>query len=116
MTRHPDPTYALCGSGWSAASNTAATKGPEMTTKRKKKDVARRRAQAKSQAAKKSAPRTTPGRSDVASGLSTQVPRPRVTAYNQLTVFPVFPDRGEAGPPEGSPGEYDVTFTLGVPG
>ena len=52
----------------------------------------------------------------MASGLSTQVPRPRVTAYNQLTVVPVFPDRGEAGPPEGSPGEYDVTFTLGVPG
>ena len=44
-----------------------------------------------------------------------EIPRPRVTEYNEITVVPVFPS-GEAGPPSGSPGSYEVAFVLGVPG
>jgi hypothetical protein len=44
-----------------------------------------------------------------------QLPRPRVTEFNAVTVVPVFPG-GEAGPPSGSPGPYDIVFVLGVPG
>lgn len=43
------------------------------------------------------------------------IPRPRVTEYNEITVVPVFL-HGEAGPPSGSPGPYEVAFVLGVPG
>ncbi len=44
-----------------------------------------------------------------------EIPRPRVTEYNQITIVPVFAD-GEAGPPSGSVGRYEVVFVLGVPG
>jgi len=44
-----------------------------------------------------------------------EIPRPRVTEYNAITVGPVVA-QGEAGPPSGSPGQYDVVFVLGVPG
>jgi hypothetical protein len=44
-----------------------------------------------------------------------QLPRPRVTEFNAVTVVPSFPG-GEAGPPSGSPGSYDIVFVLGVPG
>jgi hypothetical protein len=43
------------------------------------------------------------------------IPRPRVTEYNAITIVPVFPN-GDAGPPSGSRGRYDVVFVLGVPG
>jgi hypothetical protein len=45
----------------------------------------------------------------------TQLPRPRVTEFSAITVVPVFPS-GEAGPPSGSAGSYDIVFVLGVPG
>lgn len=44
-----------------------------------------------------------------------QIPRPRVTEYNVVTVVPLL-EGGEAGPRTGSPGSYDVVFILGVPG
>jgi hypothetical protein len=44
-----------------------------------------------------------------------QMPRPRVTDYTVITVVPVFAN-GEAGPPSGSTGTYDVVFVLGIPG
>lgn len=44
-----------------------------------------------------------------------QLPRPSVTEYSRVTVVPVFP-AGEAGTPAGSPGDYRVTFVLGIPG
>jgi hypothetical protein len=44
-----------------------------------------------------------------------QVSRPSVTEFTRLTTVPVFAT-GEAGPPSGSPGDYKVTFVLGVPG
>ena len=44
-----------------------------------------------------------------------EIPRPRVTEYNAITIVPVFAN-GEAGPPSGSPGRYDVVFVLGIPG
>jgi hypothetical protein len=44
-----------------------------------------------------------------------EIPRPRVTEYNQITIVPVFAD-GAAGPPSGSAGRYEVVFVLGVPG
>lgn len=40
---------------------------------------------------------------------------PRVTEYNTVTAVPIFTD-GDAGSPEGGPGQYDVIFVLGVPG
>jgi hypothetical protein len=56
---------------------------------------------------------TRPGKEPQAPRL--ELPRPRVTEYNAITVVPVFAD-GDAGPPSGSPGSYDVVFVLGVPG
>jgi hypothetical protein len=47
---------------------------------------------------------------------SAQLPRPRVTEFNAVTVVPVFPGGIEAGPPSGSAGSYDIVFVLGVPG
>lgn len=44
-----------------------------------------------------------------------QLLRPRVTEFNEVTVVPVFLG-GEAGPPSGSPGDYEIVFVLGVPG
>ncbi len=44
-----------------------------------------------------------------------EIPRPRVTEYNAITIVPVFAN-GEAGPPSGSQGRYDVVFVLGIPG
>jgi hypothetical protein len=55
------------------------------------------------------------GRMSTPQSTSAQIPRPRVTEYNQITVVPVFPG-GEAGPPSGFRGSYDVVFVLGVPG
>jgi hypothetical protein len=57
---------------------------------------------------------TTP-KADVANPPRLQIPRPRVTEYNTVTVVPVFA-HGAAGPETGSPGRYDVVFVLGVPG
>lgn len=46
---------------------------------------------------------------------STQIPRPRVTEYNVVTTVPKS-QSGEAGPPAGAAGRYEVVFILGVPG
>lgn len=52
---------------------------------------------------------------DAAQPVMGAIPRPRVTEYSAYTIVPVFA-HGEAGPPSGSPGRYDVVFVLGVPG
>jgi len=45
-----------------------------------------------------------------------QLPRPPVTEFTRVTAVPVFPTTGDAGPPEGSAGDYEIRFILGVPG
>jgi hypothetical protein len=59
--------------------------------------------------------RVTPRKADAAMAETAEIPGPRVTEYNTIIVVPVF-DYGEAGPPSGSRGRYDVVFVLGIPG
>lgn len=44
-----------------------------------------------------------------------QIPRPSVTEFTRIISVPVFAT-GEAGPPSGSQGDYQVMLVLGVPG
>lgn len=78
-----------------------------MNAKKRKKAALKRRQQQKRVEAK---------RADARQSVSTMIPRPRVTEYNEVTVVPSFSGGVEAGPPSGSPGSYDVVFVLGVPG
>ena len=45
-----------------------------------------------------------------------EFPRSSVTEFTRITAVPVFPDETEGGPPEGSPGDYEIDFVLGIPG
>jgi hypothetical protein len=59
--------------------------------------------------------RRTASRTKAPQAVRLEIPRPRVTEYNAITMVPGFAG-GEAGPPSGSPGDYHIVFVLGVPG
>jgi len=58
--------------------------------------------------------RSATGQTHAKAATHAQIARPRVTEHNEITVVPVFPV-GQAGPPSGSPGAYDVVFVLAYP-